>query len=151
MTQCSEAKCVPANSSQSAGLIEFSDEASHVFSGPMNGALHLIILQHGATHCFTYYLFLWISELSIEFFSMPGCVSRTKGKGSMCNASNNTWDALSSLHVTVKYVPNISLPVALVLKHKWPYHVLSSSCKYKVYHSRYIYMYIQNLLPVNTD
>ena len=40
--QCPEAKCVPANSSQSTGLIEFSEEALHVFSGPMDVGLHLI-------------------------------------------------------------------------------------------------------------
>lgn len=45
--QCPEAKCVPANSSQSTGFIEFSEEASHVFSGPMDVGLHLITLQQG--------------------------------------------------------------------------------------------------------
>lgn len=45
MTQCQEARCAPANSSQSSGFIEFGDEAPHVFSGPMDGDLHLIIPQ----------------------------------------------------------------------------------------------------------
>ena len=50
--QCPEGKCAPANSSQSSGFIEFGDKAApHVFSGPMDGGLHLIIAQQeGAEH-----------------------------------------------------------------------------------------------------
>lgn len=48
------------------------------------------------------------------FFSMPSYLIQAKGIGSVC-------PALSGLHVTVKYVPNSCLPVALVLKHKWPF------------------------------
>lgn len=48
MMQCPEAKYVPANSSQSLRFIEFSDEASHVFSGLIDVRLHLITPQQGA-------------------------------------------------------------------------------------------------------
>lgn len=47
MIQCPEAKCVPANSSQGSGFIEFDDKAPHVFSGPMDGGLHRITHQQG--------------------------------------------------------------------------------------------------------
>lgn len=53
MTECPEAKCVPANSSQSSGFIEFSDEASHVLSGPIwiDGGLHLIMPHQEGGDC----------------------------------------------------------------------------------------------------
>lgn len=41
VTQCPEAECVPANSSQSSGFIELW----HVFSGLLDAGLHLIIPQ----------------------------------------------------------------------------------------------------------
>lgn len=47
MTQCPESQCVPANSSQCSGFIEFDDKAPHVFSGPMDRRLHRITRQQG--------------------------------------------------------------------------------------------------------
>lgn len=43
VTRCPEAESAAANSRQSPGFIGFSDEASHVFSAPSDGCLHLII------------------------------------------------------------------------------------------------------------
>lgn len=77
--QCPEAKCVPANSSQSTGLIEFSEEALHVFSGPMDVGLHLIMEEQNiiASLC------LWTLH-SQSFFNMS---SWTKGKGRIYNVN----------------------------------------------------------------
>lgn len=64
MIQCPEAKCIPANSSQSSGFIEFGDNsAPHVFSC-RRSASHYSPARRSRTcrYCFTCLLFLSISE-----------------------------------------------------------------------------------------
>lgn len=84
MKQCPEAKCVPANSIQSTGFIEFSEETSHMFSGFYGrwSASHYSLTGRSITccHCFTYLVCLWTLH-SWSFSSMSSWCSRTKGKG----------------------------------------------------------------------
>lgn len=76
MIQCPEAKCVPANSIQSSGFIEFGDEAPHMFSGPMDGRLHLITPQQGgAEHNVILYFFF---ESQKVFFRAHPVVTRCR-------------------------------------------------------------------------
>lgn len=85
MTQCREAKYVPANSIQSTGFIKFSDGALHVFSGPVDGGLHLIIPHARGGECAlialaAFFFFDAQNSAQVELFQHVKPVYWDKGK-----------------------------------------------------------------------
>lgn len=133
MKQCPEAKCVPANSIQSTGFIEFSEETSHMFSGfyGRRSASHYSPTGRSITccHCFTYLVCLW----TLHSWSFSACLAGVAGQrekeGLWCS-----WDVPSCLRVSAQQKMPFSLPVVSMLNHKRPYRVIffpEFSCKYE--------------------